>query len=70
MAKQTNPTTVALEGAVVVSPFEWEIVGLQKSEDMPINYEGRTYNLGTLTIEEATFLINEGPEKVPFLRRI
>ncbi len=70
MARQTNPTTSASEEAGVVSPFQYEIVGLEKSEYMPINYDGRTYNLAALTPEEAAFLINEGPEKVPFLRRI
>lgn len=50
-----------------VPTTKWRIVGLAKSDYMPLEYQGRTYNLASLTEEDAKFLLGEGPEKVPFV---
>lgn len=54
---------------IAAKPLEWEIIGLQKSDDMPIQYGGRSYNLARLTPEDAAFLLEQGPDLVPYIRR-
>lgn len=64
--EQEVPTTKSVEVSAP-APLKWKIVGLKESDYMPLEYQGRTYNLASLTEEDAKFLLKEGAEKVPFL---
>lgn len=61
-----EPIAVPADGS---APFKWETVGLEVSEYMPVEFEGKTYNLAALTEWEAKFLIGHGTEMMPFLRQ-
>jgi len=55
MAKQQKPEKTE------IPEFAYTIVGLQKSDYMPILHRGKSYNLASLSQEEAELLAAETP---------
>ncbi len=67
-----NRASVAstVEATEATTSFLWEVVGLQKSDYMPVEFDGKVYNLANITEWEAKYLLGQGPEKMPFLRQL
>lgn len=53
--------------ATAAPPKNYEIVGLQPTDQMPVGFNGRTYDLANLTEEDAAYLLGF-PEQVPFIK--
>ena len=63
-----NITAGTAPAIPAATPLEWEVVGLKKGKYMPVDLDGITYDLANLTQEQAVFLLEQGPERMPFLR--
>ncbi|GAB3958193.1 hypothetical protein GCM10028805_52060 [Spirosoma harenae] len=61
----TKPKTTETASQLGAAP-SWKVVGLEPAESMPIQFEGRTYDLARLTDEEAQYLLTF-PDQVPYL---
>ena len=55
------------EGTEAAPAPDYEVVGLVKSDHMPVNFEGQTYDLANLSPDQAAYLLGF-PEQVPYLR--
>ena len=65
-SRQRQPPKMTSEAATVPA---YEIVGLQRLDTMPIEFNGRTYDLASLSDEDAAYLL-QFPEQVPYLRAL
>ncbi|GAB3956709.1 hypothetical protein GCM10028805_47420 [Spirosoma harenae] len=63
MAKQDTKVSPA----EAVKKPAYEIIGLQRQDHMPIEFEGNQYDLANLSDEQAAFLL-QYPDKIPFLK--
>ena len=70
MAKQATTATEGInpQPGPVKADRNYTVTGLVPADRMPVQFDGREYDLASLTDEEAEYLL-DFPEQVPYLKR-
>lgn len=48
---------------------EYEVIGLQPADTMPIEFDGQTYDLVSLSPSQLEYLL-QFPDQVPYLKKL
>lgn len=62
-----NKETQSAKETAGPSPRAYKVAGLKQSDTMPINFDGREFDLANLSEQDLTYLL-KFPDEVPYLK--